>query len=190
MHVLICNPGLSFQADAAIATQSRARAIQKAGITVTVMGYPASLVNEYCQLGLSYIGVETMHNPSPQAEASPETTQASPEATPRRAPRRGGYRDAAAASVARLSREQNRKLIMTIKHLPLTISGTEGFSKAMVTRGGINLDEVWPKTLASKRVRGLFFAGEILDVDAPCGGFNLQWAFSSGFLAAQNLSRV
>ena len=93
-----------------------------------------------------------------------------------------------AARVARLSREQSRKLIILIKNLPLTIVGTEGFGKAMVTKGGINLAEVCPKTLESKRVRGLFFAGEILDVDAPCGGFNLQWAFSSGFLAAQNLS--
>jgi len=93
----------------------------------------------------------------------------------------------AAASVARLSREQSRKLIVLIKNLPLTVVGTEGFGKAMVTQGGINLAEVCPKTLESKRVRGLFFAGEILDVDGPCGGFNLQWAFSSGFLAAQNL---
>jgi len=95
----------------------------------------------------------------------------------------------AAASVARLSREQSRKLIMLIKNLPLTITGTEGFGKAMVTKGGINLAEVCPKTLASKRVRGLFFAGEILNVDGPCGGFNLQWAFSSGFLAAQYVNR-
>lgn len=94
----------------------------------------------------------------------------------------------ATAGVARLSREQSRKLIMLIKNLPLTIRGTEGFGKAMVTKGGIDLVEVYPKTLASKRVHGLFFAGEILDVDGPCGGFNLQWAFASGFLAAQNLS--
>jgi predicted flavoprotein YhiN len=75
---------------------------------------------------------------------------------------------------------------MLIKNLPLTITGTEGFGKAMVTKGGVNLDEIYPRTLESKRVHGLFFAGEILDVDAPCGGFNLQWAFSSGFLAAQH----
>lgn len=98
-----------------------------------------------------------------------------------------GYRDATAVNVARLSREQSRRLIMLIKNLPLTITGTEGFGKAMVTRGGVKLEEVDPKTLASKRVHGLFFAGEILDVDGPCGGFNLQWAFASGFLAAQNL---
>jgi len=91
------------------------------------------------------------------------------------------------AIVARLTHAQSRKLIMLIKNLPLTITGTEGFGKAMVTRGGVNLDEVCPRTLASRRVRGLFFAGEILDVDGPCGGFNLQWAFASGFLAARNL---
>ena len=90
----------------------------------------------------------------------------------------------AGAKVAQLSREQGRRLVTTIKNLPLTISGTEGFGRAMVTRGGVKLGEVNPKTLESRIVRGLFFAGEILDVDGPCGGFNLQWAFSSGRLAA------
>ncbi len=91
------------------------------------------------------------------------------------------------ASVAHLSRRQSRALIMLIKNLPLTITGTEGFAKAMVTSGGISLDEICPNTMESRRVRGLYFAGEILDVDGPCGGFNLQWAFSSGFLAAQTV---
>lgn len=96
----------------------------------------------------------------------------------------------AGASVARLSRAQSRKLIVLIKKLPLTITATEGFDKAMVTRGGIDLVEVCPKTLESKRVHELFFAGEILDVDGPCGGFNLQWAFASGFLAARKLHQT
>ena len=96
----------------------------------------------------------------------------------------------AAANVAQLPREQSRRLIMSIKNLPLTITGTEGFGKAMVTKGGVNLAEVYPKTLASKRVHGLFFAGEVLDVDGPCGGFNLQWAFASGFLAAKSATQV
>ena len=99
----------------------------------------------------------------------------------------GGSRDAAERIVARLSREQSRELIMLIKNLPLTITGTEGFARAMVTKGGVSLAEVFPKTLESRLVRGPFFAGEVLDVDAPCGGFNLQWAFASGFLAARNL---
>ena len=85
--------------------------------------------------------------------------------------------------VAQLAREPGRRVIGMIKALPLVIAQTEGFGKAMATRGGIKLDEVWPKTLESKLVRGLVFAGEILDVDGPCGGFNLQWAFASGFLA-------
>jgi hypothetical protein len=53
----------------------------------------------------------------------------------------------------------------------------------MVTRGGVALKEVDPKRLSSRRVAGLFFAGEVLDLDGPSGGFNLQWAFSSGRLA-------
>lgn len=85
---------------------------------------------------------------------------------------------------AQLSRAQSRALFMLTRNLPLTISGTAGLGKAMVTKGGISLDEVCPKTLESRRVPGLFFAGEILDVDGACGGFNLHWAFASGFLTA------
>jgi predicted flavoprotein YhiN len=55
----------------------------------------------------------------------------------------------------------------------------------MVTRGGVALNEVDPQTLASRIVRGLFFAGEVLDLDGPCGGYNLTWAFASGRLAGQ-----
>jgi len=71
------------------------------------------------------------------------------------------------------------------KALPLTVVGVEGFERAMVTRGGVNLKEVNPRTLESKKVPGLFFAGEILDLDGPSGGYNLQWAFSSGHLAGR-----
>lgn len=67
--------------------------------------------------------------------------------------------------------------------LPLTVTGTGGWDLAMVTRGGVSLKEVDPRTLASKRLPGLAFAGEVLDLDGPSGGFNLQWAFSSGRLA-------
>ncbi|MFZ2956161.1 MAG: NAD(P)/FAD-dependent oxidoreductase [Candidatus Ozemobacteraceae bacterium] len=87
--------------------------------------------------------------------------------------------------IAELSRVTSHALFQRIKNLPLTITGTEGFGKAMAAQGGIYLDEVNPKTLESKLVPGLFFVGEILDIDGPCGGFNLQWAFSSGFLAAR-----
>ncbi len=67
----------------------------------------------------------------------------------------------------------------------LTVTGSEGLAHAMVTRGGVSLREVDPATLESRRVRGLYFAGEVLDLDGPCGGFNLQWAFSSGHLAGR-----
>jgi len=69
--------------------------------------------------------------------------------------------------------------------LPLTVTGTGGWDLAMVTRGGVSLKEVDPRTLASRRVAGLSFAGEVLDLDGPSGGFNLQWAFSSGYLAGR-----
>lgn len=94
------------------------------------------------------------------------------------------------AKTAHVLRDQGRRLIATIKNLPLPVMGTEGFGKAMITRGGVKLDEVNPRTLESRIVRGLFFAGEVLDVDGPCGGFNLHWAFASGFLAGQHLTRA
>jgi hypothetical protein len=88
--------------------------------------------------------------------------------------------DARAAHVPRAARD---RLALLIKALPLTVVGVEGFGRAMVTRGGVSLREVNPRTLESKKVPGLFFAGEILDLDGPSGGYNLQWAFSSGHLA-------
>ncbi len=65
----------------------------------------------------------------------------------------------------------------------LHVGATEDWEKAMVTRGGVALKQVSPDSLESRIVTGLFFAGEVLDIDGPCGGFNLQWAFSSGHLA-------
>jgi predicted Rossmann fold flavoprotein len=76
-------------------------------------------------------------------------------------------------------------LIKTLANTPLTIIGHDGFKKAMITRGGISLKEVNPDTLQSKRVKGLYFCGEVLDLDGPCGGYNLQWSFSSGALAGE-----
>jgi hypothetical protein len=82
-----------------------------------------------------------------------------------------------------LSAGSRDRLAELLTALPLTVTGTEGWDRAMVTRGGVNLKEVAPRTLCSKRLVGLAFAGEILDLDGPSGGFNLQWAFSSGYLA-------
>ena len=88
-------------------------------------------------------------------------------------------------TAAQFDQAQRAKLADCLTGLPLTAVATEGFERAMVTRGGVNLREVDPRTLASRRVGGLFFAGEVLDLDGPCGGFNLQWAFSSGHLAGR-----
>ncbi len=87
---------------------------------------------------------------------------------------------------AHILADQARKLVEMLTALPLTVAGTEGFESAMVTRGGVSLKDVDPRTLQSRRVEGLFFAGEVLDLDGPCGGYNLQWAFASGRLAGQS----
>ena len=82
-----------------------------------------------------------------------------------------------------LTKEQRRALVQVLKHFTLELTGPRPVSEAIVTAGGVKVGEVTPNTMASKRVRGLFFAGEVLDVDGDCGGFNLQWAWSSGHLA-------
>lgn len=78
-------------------------------------------------------------------------------------------------------------LIKLLAWTPFTINGHDGFDKAMITRGGVSLKEIDPKTMQSKIISGLYFAGEIVDLDGPCGGYNLQWAFSSGYLAGKQL---
>lgn len=82
-----------------------------------------------------------------------------------------------------LRREQLDSLPRILTGLSLTVTGTAGFARAMVTRGGASLREVDPETLESRLVKGLYLCGELLDLDGPCGGYNLQWAFSSGNLA-------
>ena len=73
--------------------------------------------------------------------------------------------------------------MQTIKHLELTITGLRDYNEAVITKGGVATNEVSPSTLESKLVRGLYFAGEVLDLDALTGGFNLQIAWSTGYLA-------
>lgn len=75
------------------------------------------------------------------------------------------------------------RLIKLLVWTPLTVTGHGGFEQAMATRGGVSLKEIRPETLESRLLKGLFFCGEVLNIDGPCGGFNLQWAFASGFLA-------
>ncbi len=83
------------------------------------------------------------------------------------------------------------KLIKLLAWTPLTINGHEGFKMAMITRGGVTLKEIVPETMESKKMKGLFFCGEVMNLDGPCGGYNLQWSFASGFVAghlAENIS--
>lgn len=84
-----------------------------------------------------------------------------------------------------VTKEMRASLIRILKGLPLTVSSMGGYNEAVVTKGGINVDEVNPSTMESKLVKGLRFAGEVLDLDALTGGFNLQIAWSTGFLAGR-----
>ena len=86
-----------------------------------------------------------------------------------------------------ITREQRQKLVDLLKDLRLTVTGFRPVDEAIVTSGGVKTAEVDPKTMQSKLVGGLFFAGEVLDVDAYTGGFNLQIAFSTGRLAGQTV---
>jgi len=84
---------------------------------------------------------------------------------------------------SQIDKKTRKEIAGKLKSFPLTIAGTEVIEKATITRGGVDTAEIDSKTMESKICRGLFFAGEIINVDAPCGGYNLQFAFSSGFLA-------
>ena len=88
--------------------------------------------------------------------------------------------------VNQINREERNKLCSLIKALPLHITGFRPIEEAIITSGGISVKEIDPKTMQSKIINGLFFAGEIIDVDAYTGGFNLQIAFSTGFTAGKN----
>jgi predicted Rossmann fold flavoprotein len=85
-----------------------------------------------------------------------------------------------------VSRDERQRLVEALKRLSLPILGTLGFAKAEVTSGGVALEEVDPMTLESRRVPGLYFAGEILDLDGAIGGYNFQAAWSTGWLAAES----
>ncbi len=85
-----------------------------------------------------------------------------------------------------ITKEERKRLLDLTKRLPLTIKGTRDFDEAIITHGGISVKDINPKTMESKVIKGLFFAGEVIDVDAFTGGFNLQIAFSTGYLAGMN----
>ena len=90
-------------------------------------------------------------------------------------------------SVNVLTKEERAKLVKTLKALPLKIRSLRGFEEAIITSGGVELAQINPKTMESKKVKGLRFCGEVLDVDAFTGGFNMQIAFATGYLAGNSI---
>lgn len=86
-----------------------------------------------------------------------------------------------------ITKEERKQLMTTIKNLPFTITGLRGWDEAIITKGGVSVKEVDPGTMESKLTAGLFFAGEVLDLDALTGGFNLQIAWSTGYLAGNSV---
>ena len=108
-----------------------------------------------------------------------------PERLARLLPERAGI--PADSTGAHLTAAGRNHLIGMLTECPLVVSAVGDFSVAMVTRGGVALDEVNPKTMESRVVPGLFFAGEVLDIDGDTGGFNLQAAFSTGYCAARGI---
>ena len=88
-----------------------------------------------------------------------------------------------------ITREQRRKLLKIIKAFPVDIRGTRPINEAIITSGGVNVKEINPGTMESKLVKGLFFAGEVIDVDAYTGGFNLQIAWSTAVAAAKGMAK-
>ncbi len=89
-------------------------------------------------------------------------------------------------TIHEVTAKERRAFAGLIKRLPLTVTGTGRFDEAIITRGGVAVAEVNPSTMESKKVKGLYFAGEVLDLDALTGGFNLQIAWSTGYLAGEN----
>lgn len=86
-----------------------------------------------------------------------------------------------------INREERLGLVKLIKNLAMTITGTRGFEEAIITQGGVAVKEINPATMESKVVKGVYFAGELIDVDALTGGYNLQIAWSTAYAAASNL---
>ncbi|MBE5866452.1 MAG: NAD(P)/FAD-dependent oxidoreductase [Lachnospiraceae bacterium] len=89
--------------------------------------------------------------------------------------------------VNEITREERRGFVMLMKNLPLTVTGTRTYAEAIITQGGVAVKDIDPSTMESKRMKNLYFAGEVLDLDAHTGGFNLQIAWSTGHLAGESV---
>ncbi len=86
-----------------------------------------------------------------------------------------------------VTKEERRRLLDLLKHFEIKIKGFRPISEAIITAGGVAVNEVNPKDMQSRLISGLYFAGEVLDVNAYTGGFNLQIAFSTGYVAGMNM---
>ena len=89
--------------------------------------------------------------------------------------------------VNEISKEERKFFVELIKELPMTITGTRDFKEAIITRGGVSVKDINPSTMESKKIKDLYFVGEVLDVDGLTGGFNLQIAWSTGALAGNSI---
>ncbi len=87
-----------------------------------------------------------------------------------------------------VNQTQLSKLLASLKNLRVVVKRTRGFRFSQLSTGGVSLEEVNPQDMQSKIIKGLYFAGEVLDVTGPCGGYNLQWAFTSGYIAGHDSS--
>lgn len=89
--------------------------------------------------------------------------------------------------VHEITKEERENLVKLIKELKMSISGARGYNEAIITKGGVSVKDINPKTMESKIVPGIYFAGEVLDIDALTGGYNLQVAWSTGYLAGSSI---
>ena len=89
--------------------------------------------------------------------------------------------------VNEITREERQNFVRLMKAFPVTLDGLRDFKEAIITRGGVKVKEINPSTMESKLVGNLYFCGEVLDLDAMTGGYNLQIAWSTGFLAGNSI---
>ncbi len=93
-------------------------------------------------------------------------------------------------TLAKQAGSNRDRLIKLLVWTPLTVNGHDGFKMAMITRGGVHLKEIDPYTMQSRKLEGLYFCGEVMNLDGPCGGYNLQWSFASGYVAGVSAAAV
>ena len=85
-----------------------------------------------------------------------------------------------------ITKKELLQLVKQCKHMEVCVTGSKSFEQAQVCAGGVHTDEINPRTMESKLVPNVYFAGEVVDIDGMCGGYNLQWAWSSGYVAGRH----